>query len=646
LALDVARGVLLIERRPQDGAGVHVRGLRLVSLHEHSAGLQLVQMEIEAGGLEVILEVSVDTSAPGLLPQRIEQDLGVWRTRHSGQSLAVAVAATLQIDGKNLSPGTRTPLTWTWRWTSRPGQVVGFQRRVAIVRSDSPGVDPGSAARDALDRQIGWRNVLEAHEAAWADRWQKGDIELVGDPTAQRAIRFAAYHLNSAANPADERVSIGARALTGEGYHGHVFWDTDIFLLPFYVLTWPEAARSLLMYRFHTLEGARAKAVRLGWRGAMYAWESAATGDEMTPEHLTGPDGETVAVLCGTQEQHISADIAYAVWQYWRATGDDGFFLEAGAEILLETGRFWASRALPEPDGSCHIRGVIGPDENHEHIDDNAYTNVMARWNIRRALDAVALLQERWPEHWASLAQRLGVNDAELRAWSHVAETLAIGFDPRTGMYEQFSGFFDLEDIDLSDYAGRTVPVEVLLGQERLQKSQIAKQADVVALLALLPDEFPGNAPERNFRYYEPRCSHRSSLSPAMHGLVAARLGDTEMALRFFQQTAVIDLGDAHGPADEGIHIAALGGLWMLTVFGFAGLSVRDDGLALEPRLPDGWQRLAFRIQWRGRRVQFSIDQITNKVTATLETGEPMIVELNRERRELRGDQKLTVAIR
>ena len=196
-----------------------------------------------------------------------------------------------------------------------------------------------------------------------------------------------------------------------------MFWDTEIYLLPFYTLTWPEAARALLMYRFHTLDGARAKAAGMGWRGALYAWESADTGAEATPEQVIGPDRQVVDVLCGKQEQHISADVAYAVWQYWQATGDDEFLLDAGAEILLETGRFWSSRAQQEADGHCHIRGVIGPDEYHEHIDDNAFTNVMARWNIRRALDVAALLRERWPERWASLASRLGVDDAEMQQW-------------------------------------------------------------------------------------------------------------------------------------------------------------------------------------------------------------------------------------
>ena len=213
---------------------------------------------------------------------------------------------------------------------------------------DTHGLEPGREARSKLDatRHLGWRGVLAEHETAWASRWQRSDVEVDGDDAAQQALRFAIYHLNSAANPADERVSIGARALTGDDYHGHVFWDTEIYLLPFYVLTWPEAARTLLMYRFRTLDAARAKSARMGWRGALYAWESADSGAETTPEQVIGADRQVINILSGKEEQHISADVAYAVWQYWEATGDDAFLRDAGAEILLETGRFWASRAL------------------------------------------------------------------------------------------------------------------------------------------------------------------------------------------------------------------------------------------------------------------------------------------------------------
>jgi trehalose/maltose hydrolase-like predicted phosphorylase len=214
---------------------------------------------------------------------------------------------------------------------------------------------------------------------------------------------------------------------------------------------------------------------------------------------------------------------------------------------------------------------------------------------------------------------------------------MVTGLDPNTGLYEQFSGYFGLEDIDLTNYSGRTMPMDVVLGRERIQHSQGVKQADVVALLALLPEEFAAGTAADNFRYYEPRCSHGSSLSPAMHGLVAARLGDAETALRFFRQTAEIDLGDGHVGTDGGVHIAAQGGMWMLAVFGFAGLSLRDDGIAIDPHLPTGWDNLAFGVQWRRRSLRIRIDR--RAIEVTLDSGGPMVVTIGGAPRELHRDQ-------
>jgi trehalose/maltose hydrolase-like predicted phosphorylase len=260
----------------------------------------------------------------------------------------------------------------------------------------------------------------------------------------------------------------------------------------------------------------------------------------------------------------------------------------------------------------------------------------MARWNIRRALDVAEALRQRWPARWTSLAGRLLLDDTELKRWQSVADTVATGLDPATGLFEQFAGYFDLEDIDLTQYAGRSVPMDVVLGRERTQQSRVVKQADVVALLGLLPEEFKGEAAAANFRYYEPRCSHGSSLSPAMHGLVAARLGDTEMALGFLRKTADIDLADTQVATDGGIHIAALGGIWMLTVFGFAGLSVREDGVDIDPHLPGEWQSLTFRVQWHGRCLKIAIDLDRRIAEVALEAGEPMIFSIRDERHELR----------
>lgn len=479
--------------------------------------------------------------------------------------------------------------------------------RVVSLHTSRDTDEPLAAAAAHLRAIVHARGVdglAEAHRRAWAELWSDADVRLPGaDLLEQRGLRFAIYHLLSAVNPDDDRVSIGARALTGEGYKGHVFWDTEIFLLPFYLYTVPRAARALLMYRYHTLAAARGKAESMGYRGALYAWESADTGEEVTPRFILTPDGGVLPVLVGTEEQHISADIAYAVWQYWRATGDDGFMLEAGTEIVLETARFWASRVEAGEDGLFHLRRVIGPDEFHETVDDNAYTNGMAAWNLRRAVELASTMPERWPDWWSRLASRLGLGPEEPRTWTEVADRMYTGFDPRTRLFEQHRGFFQLAQLDLEQFRPRTAPLEFVVGRHALESSQVLKQADVVMLIWLLWDEFPPEVREANFRYYEPRCAHDSSLSPAMHALVAARLGDMELARRYFRRTIEVDLANNMGNAAEGVHIAALGGLWQAAVFGFAGVQLGEGGPRLDPRLPEGWQGIEFTLHWRGQRV-------------------------------------------
>jgi trehalose/maltose hydrolase-like predicted phosphorylase len=625
--LDWRRGLLLGDWHHRDSQGrtVRLRTLRLASLADRAVAAQLVQLEADQ-----ITPASLDAwqepPGDGLLPERIEPGLAVWHTAHGPWRLAMASRATAHLDkvsaARDLDGASALR---EWEWTAEPGHPATLTRLVAVARGTAD-ADPGPVAMATLRRaeRRGLRRLLTAHTRAWAERWSASDVVVEGDDAAQRALRFAAYHLISAANPQDEHVSIGARALTGDGYLGHVFWDTEIFLLPFYTFTWPAAARALLMYRYHTLPGARAKAVRLGYRGALYAWESTDTGEETCPTQVIGPDGQVIPILCGTREHHISADVAYAVWQYWQVTGDSRFLLAAGAEILLETGRFWASRASLEADGQYHIRAVIGPDEYHERVDDNAYTNVMARWNLERGLDVAALLQARWPACWAALRERLALTDEELAQWSDVAARLTTGHDPQSGLYEQFAGFFGLEPVDLAAYADRAAPMDVVLGREGTQHAQVIKQADVVMLLVLLWERFTAAERAANFAYYEPRCGHGSSLSPAMHAVVAARLGQLPLATRYFDECAAIDLDDAMGNAAAGVHIAALGGLWQAAVLGFGGLTLSADGIGLDPHLPEGWDALEFAVQWHGRQVRVATRRAPASVTLTLERGRPM----------------------
>lgn len=628
--LDMKRGVLVIECRIDIASvlTIKVRTLRLVSMSRRAVGLHLIQFDIEQGIEDVAFDASFVGTVIGRDACGLDGDACVWRARTSEKSLAMGAASSLQIDGEVLLAVTQSPLQSAWSWKTKPAQVACFQRLVAFERGETPDVDVAENAQKSLAAALsmGWQAVVTEHAAAWAGRWRRCDIVVDSNDGEQQALRFALYHLNGAANPQDDRVSVGARALTGDDYHGHVFWDTEIYLLPFYTMTWPEAARAMLMYRYRTLDAARNKAAGMGWRGALYAWESADTGAETTPVQAIGPDRKVVKILCGTQEQHISADVAYAIWQYWQATADENFLREAGAEIILDTGMFWASRAVPETDGLHHIRGVIGPDEYHETIDDNAFTNIMARWNIRCAIDISELFRDRWPNRWGELSGQLKIDDAEIKKWRKIADTMATGLDPKTGLFEQFEGFFGLEEIELSAYAGRSVPMDVILGRERIAKSQIVKQADIVALIALLPDTFINGTGAANFRYYEPRCAHGSSLSRAMHGLAAAKLGYADKALAYFRDTSSIDLGDEHVAIAGGIHIAALGGIWQIAVLGFAGLTLRSDCIVFNPRLPSTWRSLSFPVSWRGRLLKISIETAGSTFEATIDEGQPITI--------------------
>ena len=586
--LDMQQGILWREWRHQNAAGriTRLQMLRVASLADRHLLVQCVTITPE----NYNGTVSIDAALTGTVTQ----------VTGSGTTVAMAVARQV-VDSAGL-------------WMSSPQQVVGqlslelrlgetyrLDRMVAVYTSRDTG-EPREMASRQVERAIEDVNgVIADHRDAWLARWKASDLRIEDDPAAQRALRFAIYHLSSAANPEDERVSIGARGLSGTAYKGHVFWDTDIFMLPFFILTYPEAARALVMYRYHTLSGARAKAARLGYRGALYAWESAETGEEMTPPFVVSPDGEIVRILTGEQEHHISADVAFGVWKYWEATVDERFLVDAGAEILIETARFWASRAEREDDGRYHIRGVIGPDEYHETVDDNAYTNGLAQWNLEVGEEVTRLVAERWPEQWRALSRRLGLEAEEPHRWLQVARELYTGFDEQTSLFEQFRGYFGLEDIDLGAFAARTAPMDVLLGRERIKRSKTIKQADVVMLIYLLWERLPPEVRKANFEYYEPRCGHGSSLSPAIHALVAARLGDVARAERYFRQASEIDLSDNMGNAAGGVHVGALGGLWQAAVFGFAGLCFTDEGPEHRPNLPPSWRNLSMRFQWRGR---------------------------------------------
>jgi trehalose/maltose hydrolase-like predicted phosphorylase len=611
--LDMRRGVLLREWRLRHGDRVtRLRSLRCASLHDRHLLAQALEIMPEnwEGRLTIEAIVEGDVTNEGNTRHLVDHQTSVQEqtmllsAATSEKQIRLCFATSAQLhDGNATAQLDPAPQSLIQRWTvaAAPNQPITMHKLVTVFTSrDDP--DPAARAVERLEAAVaqGFAGLLEESARAWAARWQTADV-TIGNDEIQRQTRFALYHLIGSANPEDERASPGARSLTGERYKGHVFWDTEIFVFPFFVYTHPPTARALLMYRYHTLPAARDKARAHGYRGALYAWESTDTGVDVTPPFVYNAAGERLEILTGIQEHHISADVAYAVWQYWHATQDQEFMLGAGAEMLLELARFWASRAERGDDGRYHIRTVIGPDEFHEHADDNAYTNHMAQWVLRRGLEIVDWLRAEHPQRWHELAAQISFENDEPATWTQVADGLVDNFDPATGLFEQHRGYYELEAIDLQSYEPRNKTMDVILGWQRLTKTQIIKQADVVMLLFLLGDRFPREVHEANFRFYEPRTSHDSSLSPSFHALAAARLGEIELAKRYFTKAANIDLDFTRGvTAAGGVHIAALGGMWQALAFGFGGMFVEANGLRFDPHVPDDWGGISFAIQWRG----------------------------------------------
>jgi trehalose/maltose hydrolase-like predicted phosphorylase len=505
--LDLRNGLLSRSVRWRSPAGntLDLRFERFASLADHQVlGLRCELTPIDFDGtIEIQSSINAYPDNEGLdhweQLDRGNFDQGIWlqvRTRSSQIELGMAMKVTtidtntaLQVTDNLDAPA----LKITWKVIA--GQTVGVEKLVAL--STSQDTDrPVQAAQIKLAGLPSYALLLDAHRQAWNEVWQQSDIEIEGDCNAQLAVRYNLFQLFIGACshiegdcPKNSRVSIPAKALSGLGYRGHVFWDTEIFMLPFFTLTQPTIARSLLTYRYHALDGARRKASHSGYQGAMFAWESAATGDEMTPRWsiLSDPYAESVRIWCRDREIHISADIAYAAWQYWYATGDDSWLRDYGAEIILDTALFWISRVVWNvQQGRYDLCTIIGADEYHEQVNNNAYTNRMVQWHLEKAVAVYTWLQNKFADRAAELGQRLQLTPEKLLNIQQIIEKIYIPYDPKTELIEQFEGFFQLKDIRLSDYEPRNQSIQAVLGMHETNQRQVLKQPDALMLLFLM----------------------------------------------------------------------------------------------------------------------------------------------------------------
>ncbi|XHR79927.1 MAG: beta-phosphoglucomutase [Gloeotrichia echinulata GP01] len=625
--LDLRQGLLtrLVQWRSPRGDIIELQFARFASLADQHVLAQRCQIKpINFDGvIEIQASINGYPENPGFNHwEELDQgkiDQGIWlhrRTRNSRIDIGMAAKmtisgaeATLQV---NSAPGYPT-LTATFLATSQ--QTVTVEKIVTVFTSRE--VDtPVTAAQDKIALQPEYRTLLKANEQAWDEVWQKSNIEIEGDSTAAFAVRYNLFQLLIAAPRDDQKVSIPARTLSGFGYHGHIFWDTEIFILPFFTYTQPAIARNLLSYRYYTLNGARRKADHYGYKGAMYAWESAVTGDEVTPRWSLPNDfyAEDVRIWCRDREIHITSDIVYAVWYYWQATADDQWMQDCGAEIILHTAIFWSSRVeFNAKSERYEIRGVIGADEYHEFVHNNAFTNRMVQWHLEKAIFVLDWLASTCNERVSELDHKLYITTKQRSRWQDIITNLWIPEDPATGLIEEFEGFFQLEDINLNDYEPRTKSIQFILGIEGTNKRQVLKQPDVLMLLYLMRQsgDFPYNhkALQANWDYYAPRTdiSYGSSLGPAINAILASDLGKSAEAYEWFMQAVMVDLHDMRNNTKEGIHAASAGGIWQAVVLGFGGIKFTENGPVAKPQLPPGWTRLKFQLHWRGQWHQFDL---------------------------------------
>ena len=492
------------------------------------------------------------------------------------------------------------------------GETLRIDKLVTIATSRDADDDTGAPVRSrCLDelaqlRAEGFDACFARSAAQWDRMWSDTNCEIVGDAEATKAVRFSIYHLLIAANGEDPTVNIGAKSLSGEGYRGHIFWDTEILLLPFFTYTQPDTARALLRYRHHTLPGARELSRENGTRGARYAWESADSGREECPQFT--PDG-TNRFWTREEEVHVSADVAYGALTYVAATGDTAFLLEFGAEILFETSRFWADRvAVSALSTGYELKQVMGPDEFHSHIDNNAFTNRMVKWHLTQAAQVYEALRADHREAFSQITSKIDLRPEEVGQWRTIAAGIIDKPVSDQGLIEQFDGYFQLEDVPITEWDENDMP-RYPRGYNHFncESTKLLKQPDVVMLMYLLPDEFDVEVKRANFEYYESRTLHKSSLSPAIHAIMGIEVGDFTRARQYFNRSAFVDLADNQGNTEEGMHAASAGGTWQALVCGFGGFRVLHGGMSFNPWLPEQWEEIRFRLQWRRNAVRVAI---------------------------------------
>ncbi|MDN4612392.1 glycoside hydrolase family 65 protein [Arthrobacter burdickii] len=668
--LDFADGVLVreLEWRTPSGKRVLVRTRRLVSFSDRH--LAVVDYEVEMLDAEASILISsqilnrqdgvdedqvlpaadsatfdprkADSFKDRVLQPRLKRVDGSryllgYRTTNSSMTVACGVEHDLVTDNEwdQRSHLEDDLAKHVYRVKAKPGRPIRLVKTITYHTSRGvPVRELADRCGRTLDRalEVPVEEQYQKQREWLADFWSRSDVEVEGQPVTQQAVRWNIFQLAQSTARTDGG-GIAAKGVSGSGYGGHYFWDSEVYVLPFLSYTAPLVARNALRFRQTMLEPARARAVELNQRGALFPWRTI-NGQESSAYYAAS-----------TAQYHIDADISYALMQYVAATGDKDFLVRGAIDILVETARMWADLGFWRSNGDdyFHIHGVTGPDEYTTVVNDNLYTNVMARANLKSATRAVESLRSADPVSYERMVSRLKLNEDEIYEWALAAEKMYIPFDKRAGIHPQDEAFLEKELWDLEHTPASKRPLLLHYHPLVIYRFQVLKQADVVLALLLQGHEFTPEQKRANFEYYEALTTGDSTLSAVVQSIIAAEVGYQDLAMKYFLSALFVDLADLHHNTSDGIHVASTGGVWSALTYGFAGMRDHGGSITFDPRLPEAWTRMSFRVTLHGTRVRADVTQ--HAMTLTVEAGVSATVTVRGERVYVGADHPVTVLL-
>lgn len=630
------------------GRQVTVRSTRLVSMvRRHSAALKYEVTPMNFSGRIILESVTHDPHNGEYSSNPIEKlESGVedtlhhflYRTKTEGFKIGIVFGHTL-----SKAPETSAASTMNDTLIHKVSVALSSGETLSMIKNTSfyTSFDQNkecdliekAAGTIRQDMSDGFERLLQEQSDFWERYWETADIEIKGNDADQQMMRFNLFQLRQN-HPEDDRMSISATGVTGNNYGGLVFWDTEIYMNPYFIYTQPELVRSLLMYRYFILDHARRRAKEVEGVGALFSWMSI-SGEETNalPE-------------CSTAQIHINCDVAYVIKQYFLATGDVGFMYNYGAEILFETARYYAERGkyIAAKGNKFCFNCVCGPDEYGCSVNNNTYTNLMVQIHFNFATDIYRRMKKESPMLLERLAEKIGLKEEESASWKKAAENMYINYNEELGVYAQDDLYLYKDPVDMSKLP-RNFDIRYSYYPINLWRMQITKQADLVLALFLAGDQFSLEEKRANYAFYEPRTCHGSSLSPCIHSIIASEIGLHEDAYDFFHQSLYMDNNDFRGNTKGGIHFACAGGTWMAMVNGFAGMRDYDDEFILNPHLPDQWASYRFKMVYRGRLLEITVTK--EKASVRLISGDALSLTFSGKKATLfQPGEKITVEIK